>query len=91
MWMYRAVSDCSGEIWEADNFRLVYRCGLSHAKDYAKDSGYANVRFEKVRYSDYEYLNEFGYMQRDIVERIGICSVVVRSDPAGAYGAYLFE
>lgn len=80
--VYRALLDYSGEILECSSFKAVYRFALSHAKDelrYNPDIDSLSIRFEYGEYSDYEYLNSCGYMQRDIVNRKHLFVVTVNA------------
>lgn len=76
---YRATIKDSGEILEGDSFKLIYRFGMRHAKDLVRDDGYpvTVIELEHVTYSDYEYINGYGYPQRDIVDRQHIAYIAV--------------
>ena len=71
---YRAIIKEMGEILECDNFKDVYRFGLRHGKDYIRDHFWSDcfsivIEFDKVVYSDYEYINKYGYPQHDIIQQ----------------------
>lgn len=76
---YRAIIKDAGEILESDSFKVVYRFGMRHAKDLVRDDGYpvTVIELEQVTYSDYEYINSYGYPQRDIVDHRHIAYVAV--------------
>ena len=77
---YRALIYSTGEILESDSFSTVYRAAMRHAKEYVRESDCvvtAVVKFERAEESDYEYLNEYGYMQRDIINREHIAVLLV--------------
>lgn len=74
---YRAVIKATGEILESDDFKTVYHRALTCGKDYfhykfyhCPEDCYSHVIIlERVTYSDEEYINGYGYPQRDIVDR----------------------
>ena len=68
--MYRAIIRDVGIILESEVFSIIYRAAMREAKDYVRDpncKGTALVEFEMADYSDYEYMNQFGFMQRDML------------------------
>ena len=79
--VYRALIPDTGEILECITFKDVYRFALRHGKDYLKyDSCNAIctvIDLEKAWYSDYEYINKYGYPQRDIVDREHIAYLAI--------------
>lgn len=80
---YRAIITDTGEILESDSFKAVYRFALSHIKDWFTESEQylsGHIVFDKVDYSDYERLNEYGYMQRDIVRKDSMFAIRVYRD-----------
>ena len=76
---YRAIIKDAGEILESDSFKTIYRYGIRHAKDLVRDEDYSVtvIELEQATYSDYEYINRYGYSQRDIVDRRHIAYVAV--------------
>lgn len=66
--VFRAKIPATGEILESDVFKNVYRCSMQTAKDAIdSDTPVVVVELEKAWYSDYQYVNQFGYLHRDIV------------------------
>ena len=83
--VYRVLIDFTGEILECSSLKAVYRHALTHVKDCFRDIPELDtltIRFEYGEYSDYEYLNSCGYMQRDIVNRKQLFDLTVY---AGTY------
>ena len=78
---YRALLPFCGEILESDSFKSVYRRGIGRAKDWlnvaAPDLLGVVVRFERAVESDYQYVNSYGYVQRDIICQGEICTAFV--------------
>lgn len=77
---YRAIIEGTGEILECETFKNVYRFAMRHAKDYLDAYGVIPVvliDFEEVWYSDYTFINKFGYPQHDIVQRDHIAYVAI--------------
>lgn len=76
--MYRASNRETGEILECSTMKALYRFAMRNAKDTVRDGEpVCFLHIEKVVYSDYEFLNSAGYMQREIVKRDDIAMVVV--------------
>ena len=78
--VYRALIHATGEILECSSMKAVYRFAMRHVKDELRsnpDLLCCTVEFERGYYSDYEYLNSCGYMQRDFVDREHIAFVAV--------------
>ena len=78
--MYRAIIRDVGVILESDSFSIIYRAAMREARGYLHDAdctATALVEFEMADYSDYEYMNEYGYMQRDMLHdnHIGFLAV----------------
>ena len=79
---YRAIIRDTGEILECDSFKSIYRHGLMHGKDYLRfeageDQLSTVIELERVTYCDYEYINRYGYPQRDIVDREHIAYIAI--------------
>ena len=76
--MYRASNKETGEILECSTMKALYRFALRNAKDWVRVGiPVVSLHIEKVVYSDYEFLNKCGYMQRKIVKRDDIAMVAV--------------
>ena len=57
------------EIWGDLSFKRLYRSALLNARSELRNDLSIDVVFESGAYSDYEYLNSCGYMQRDFIPR----------------------
>lgn len=70
MKVYQALLS-NGDILECDTFAALYRFALRHGKidmHYGADRPFL-ARLCQVEYSDQEYLNQYGYMQRELLDR----------------------
>ena len=76
--VYRGLIAETGEILESEVFKNVYRCSLQNAKCAVDaDMPCVVIELECAWYSDYCYVNRFGYLQRDIVNREHIAYIAV--------------
>ena len=76
--VFRALIEETGEIIECDVFKTLYHASLSTAKLEVSDSvPCVLIRLERAFYSDYSYINKYGYEERDIIEREHIAYVAV--------------
>ena len=72
--MFQAICRVTGEIFESDSFKPVYRAALTRAKDYLRDhakdgQNVVVIEFNKVTYSDCKYMNDYGYWQNPVIDR----------------------
>ena len=79
--VYRAIIRATGEILECDvmpgAFKRLYGFALRHGKDaVSADCSVVLIELEEATYSDDEYINSYGYLQRDMVDRKHIAFMV---------------
>ena len=77
---YRALIREIGEILECETFKAVYYFAMRDAKDYLDsydDVPVVLIEFDVVWYSDYTFINKYGYPQHDVVQRDHIAYVAI--------------
>lgn len=76
--VYRGLIAATREILESDVFKDVYRCSLNTAKQsISDDMRCIIIELERAWYSDYSYINRFGFLQRDIIKREHVAYIAV--------------
>ena len=75
--MYRAYCRDTGEIWESDSFRNVYRCSMYSVKGYCHDSHEIGlIRITKC--SDIvDWRDEEGYLHSEAIDEEPVCYIAV--------------
>lgn len=90
--VYRAYCHDTGEIWESDCFRNVYRCSMFSVKGYVHDARKVSVIEITKCAAIAEWRDSRGYYHSEPIDEELVCMIAVS---AGGYtidyGSTIFE